>query len=385
MSQDMAFPTTAIELKAHAPAAAGLERRITGLDGLRGVGCLMVIISHYFGELQHGVRALMGGWVAVNIFFVLSGFLIGKLILEKQSCANFFTVFYVRRFCRIIPAYVIAVVGVLVLLRILPGAWTEVGVRFPDWSYLAFLQGFWMVATHAIGAHWLAPTWTLAVEEHFYLIVPALIVFTPRRRLVQVLLTAAAAAVVMRIAASFGGPGATMAALALLPGRADLLICGILAAILNGSAGAPWAGLMPLLRTTPIIALVLTGVCRALGETMFNIAGPTLTGIGCAALVLCIVRGAPEAKRFQSRTLRFFGDNGYCLYLTHLPVLGLMHGLILGSAPNLARPQQWLVTLAALPVCVLVGWGMTKLVEEPIMAYGRRWRWSAAQRPAKMA
>jgi peptidoglycan/LPS O-acetylase OafA/YrhL len=385
MSQDVAFPTATLELAARAPAAAGLERRIIGLDGLRGVACLMVILSHYFGELRHGVRALMGGWVAVDIFFVLSGFLIGKLILEKQGCANFFTVFYVRRVCRIIPAYLITVAGVLYLLKRLPSGWSEAGVHFPGWSYLAFLQGFWMVATRSIGAHWLSPTWTLAVEEHFYLIVPAAIVLTPRSRLVPVLLAAALGAIAMRIAASFGGTHAAMAALALLPGRADLLICGLLAAILNGWDGAPWARLMFWLRITPIIALTLTGLSRAISEQMFNIAGPALIGVGCAALILGIVRGAPEARRFQSRTLRFFGDNGYCLYLTHLPVLGLMHGLILASPPDLARPVQWLVTLAALPVCVLVGWGMTRLVEEPITAYGRRWRWSAARRPARPA
>ena len=73
----------------------------------------------------------------------------------------------------------------------------------------------------------------------------------------------------------------------------------------------------------------------------------------------------------------FFGDNGYCLYLTHLPILGLAHGLVLGTAPDLATPAQWAVTLAAIPVCVAVGWGMTKLLEEPLSRYGRNaWRWA---------
>ena len=83
----------------------GGDRRITTLDGLRGLMTVMVIVSHYFGELEHGVRAVMVGWIAVNMFFVLSGFLIGRLILERRHHANFFAVFYVRRFCRIIPAY----------------------------------------------------------------------------------------------------------------------------------------------------------------------------------------------------------------------------------------------------------------------------------------
>ena len=57
-----------------------------------------------------------------------------------------------------------------------------------------------------------------------------------------------------------------------------------------------------------------------------------------------------------------------------------MHGVILGTRPDLATPAQWLVTVAALPVCVLVGWGMTRLIEEPLTRYGRTWRWSAEVR-----
>src|SRR5437016_14672551 len=84
---------------------AGQERRIVALDGLRGLMTILVIVSHYFGEVPNGLRATMLGWLAVDVYFVLSGYLIGKLILERGQHANFFTVFYVRRICRTIPAY----------------------------------------------------------------------------------------------------------------------------------------------------------------------------------------------------------------------------------------------------------------------------------------
>lgn len=58
---------------------------------------ILVLVSHYFGEVPHGITALMFGWIAVDMFFVLSGYLVGKLILEKQHNDNFFQVFYVRR------------------------------------------------------------------------------------------------------------------------------------------------------------------------------------------------------------------------------------------------------------------------------------------------
>jgi peptidoglycan/LPS O-acetylase OafA/YrhL len=362
-----------------AAESASPERRITTLDGLRGLAAIMVVLSHYFAEVPGGISALMFGWIGVDIFFVLSGFLIGKLILERQHHSNFFTVFYVRRFWRIIPAYVITVVVLFALIDRLPAEWADADTSFPLWSYLLFVQNFYMAATGSIGAHWLAPTWTLAVEEHFYLLVPAIIVFTPRRWLTSILVVAALAAVLLRVAIYYSGVN-EYAALVLLPGRADLLICGMLAALAYKTPSVTWLRLIPALRIFPVAALVATFLARLISPQLFGVLGPLFVGAGCAAYILCIVLGTPEARRYHSKVLQFFGNNGYCLYLTHLPILGLMHGLILGSKPGLTTPEQWAITFAALPICVLVGWGMTKLIEEPLTRYGRTWRWSSQLR-----
>ena len=347
------------------------------LDGLRGLMTLLVIVSHYFGELPHGLPALTLGWLAVDMFFVLSGLLIGKLILEKRHHANFFAVFYVRRFCRIVPVYLSTVLAISLVMWLIGKPWVDAADSFPLWSYLTFTQVFLMVSTQTIGAHWLAPTWTLAVEEHFYLFAPALIVFAPRRWLAPVLLTTVALALGLRAAVYYAGFGNPMMALALLPGRADILALGLLAAVLLKAEGVPWRRLLPWLRVAPPVALAAVLLLWLISVDLFYTVGPSLTAAGCAAYLLCIVHGTPEAHRYNSETLQFFGNNGYCLYLTHLPILGLMHGLILGSQPDLATPSQWIVTVAALPVCVLVGWGTTRLIEEPLTRYGRTWRWGA--------
>jgi peptidoglycan/LPS O-acetylase OafA/YrhL len=98
-------------------------------------------------------------------------------------------------------------------------------------------------------------------------------------------------------------------------------------------------------------------------------------GIGAAALILMLVKGAPEAARFNARVLIFFGNISYSVYLSHLTALGLMHGLILGRAPDVATPAQILVTFAAMPVTTLIGWLMTRTIEEPITRWGRGHRW----------
>lgn len=365
--------------------AGGADRRIVGLDGVRGAAALMVVISHYFGEVPHGVVALMFGWIGVDIFFVLSGLLIGRLILDKKDCDNFFQVFYVRRFFRIIPAYILTVCALELLIYKIPYSWTDASVRFPAWSYLTFLQGVFMLKTQSIGAHWLAPTWTLAVEEHFYLLAPAMIVFAPRRWMIGGLIVTIAVAVTLRCMVYFGGFANEMFSLALLPGRADLLACGLLAAVALNSQRVPWAAITNILRITPVVALVLVLTIKLADERSFAVFSPLILGIGCAAFLLCIVLRTPEAHRFESKVLRFFGDNAYCTYLTHLPVLGLMHGLILGAVPDVRTPAQWLVTLAALPVCFLVGWAATKLIEEPLTRYGRNWKWSRQSRRVQVA
>jgi peptidoglycan/LPS O-acetylase OafA/YrhL len=361
-------------------AAVGEARRIVALDGLRGLMTVFVVISHFFAELPGGLNALMFGWVGVDMFFVLSGFLVGKLILEKSPHANFFSVFYVRRFLRTVPAYLVTVLVVFALLRFCDPAWSDADGALPLWSYLTFTQSFLMVSRETIGAHWLAPTWTLAVEEHFYLIVPALIVFTPRRWLVATLSGVVVGVLILRFAIYQGGFASPIAALVLLPGRADLLAFGILAAIAVTRHGFLRVRFDLALRIVPLAALISILVMQAFGGTLFEVYGSLAMSIGCASYLLSIVRGAPEAKRLESRWLQFLGNNSYCIYLTHLPVLGLMHGLILGGRPALTSPAQWMVTLVATPVCILVGWAMTKAIEEPLTRYGRSWRWSPQTR-----
>ncbi len=194
------------------------------------------------------------------------------------------------------------------------------------------------------------------------------------------MLTASLAALAIRIAIYQFGFVNPMVALVLLPARADLIVFGVLAAIAVGRSDVPWPQFMPVLRFVPAVTLTIAVWFSWLADRLFSIYGPLLMAVGCAAYLLAVYLDAPEAARLKSPLLRFFGNNGYCLYLTHLPVLGLMHGIFLGAPPDLATPAQWLVTLAALPVCVLVGWGMTRLVEEPLTTFGRRWRWSVARR-----
>jgi peptidoglycan/LPS O-acetylase OafA/YrhL len=368
---------------------APVERRVPALDGFRGLMTIAVVLSHYFAEIPHGVPALEVGWIAVNAFFALSGYLIANLILDKIGRANFFSVFYIRRFCRTLPSYFLCVTALFVILSTLyDHPWSDAEDWFPLWSYFAMAQNFLMTARASIGPHWLAPTWTLAMEEHFYLLAPALFLLVPRRYLFTALAGCALAAVVVR-AAIYATAGEHFGALVLLSSRADVLICGMLIPVAARSWDVEWSRWDGVLRVSPLVAilsaLALKLIDQRTGTLLFDIVGPLAVAIGSALYIFNLARGAPEARSCESRVLRFFGSISYCTYLTHLAVLGLMHGLLLGSKPDLTSLSQLEVTIAALPVATFVGWMLTKLVEEPITAYGRSWKWSevVSKRPKR--
>lgn len=313
------------------------------------------------------------------MFFILSGFLIGRLIIERKDHVNFFSVFVMRRVCRTFPSYMISIVlifGVLWIFR--NEAWTHFTTEFPLWSYLTFTQNIFMAMTGDVGAYWAAPSWTLALEEQLYIVLPLVFFLAPRRSWLLIFIAIALVALALRTLIFTTGIVGETWGLVMLPARGDVLVAGVIAAVVYKERLVDLARYDLLLRLAPLV-MMCTCIVIALidpSQRLFNIVGPFLIAFGFACFLLAVVRGAPEAKRFEGRFLRFMGDISYCVYLTHLMVLGLMHGLILHAKPSLGGIDQWLVTVAALPVAVALGWAMTTLIESPLTSYGRSWKWS---------
>ncbi len=360
-------------------SADASDRRIPALDGVRGFMTIAVVVSHYFAEVPSGFPALMFGWIAVNMFYVLSGFLIARLILNKGVHENFFSVFYIRRVCRTFPIYFVCVFLIFAITALWPMQDAVQGITFPLHAYFTFTQNIWMAQTGSIGQHWLAPTWTLALEEQFYLIAPALILFTPRRHLVSVLVAMCVFAVFARLwVLQFSDLHAYWAAV-LLPTRLDVLAMGVLAAVLLHLPKIDWSRWDFWLRAAPLPLLViplLVNLIEGDDGIMFRVASPLLVSAACASYLMALARGAPEARNMQNRVYDFFCTISYAVYLTHLMVLGLMHNIILGLAPDIGTMQQLAVTIAAIPVTVGVSWVLTRYVEIPITNYGRSFKWS---------
>jgi peptidoglycan/LPS O-acetylase OafA/YrhL len=186
------------------PASHLAESRLPALDGIRGVAVLMILVFHFWQSMYHlpaaaplqsHLRFLAGGQTGVDLFFVLSGFLITGILLNAKGTPHFLRNFYVRRAVRILPLYYLVVCGYFAAGWINSGFYETFN---KEWWYFPYLQNvgmtFW---PHQVGepGHF----WSLGVEEHFYLFWPCLVLLCDERRLPKVLLAIIAAAMGFRL------------------------------------------------------------------------------------------------------------------------------------------------------------------------------------------
>ena len=161
-------------LRVDPAVAAGPEVRIPELDALRGIAAVVIVIFH------SNVRRFPWGWAAVDLFFVLSGFLITGIVLRHGGSRGFLSRFYIRRALRIFPAYYLVVLGLVVFRNMLPRPVDPRGLIY-ELTYTQFLPYYWFAEAPRYSPY-LGHTWTLAIEEQFYLVWPALILLAGRSR-----------------------------------------------------------------------------------------------------------------------------------------------------------------------------------------------------------
>src|SRR5579872_7442957 len=222
------------------------EPRILELDGIRGVAVLAVVFYHYavIGPgaefhtwLYWGRAAFRLGWSGVDLFFVLSGFLIGGILLDARNSPRYFQTFYARRSYRILPLYFLW----LALYPLAVAAYSRWGdpqlsespqlyLRWSlHWVFLQTLTFLFPISYRTVAYYWLGPTWSLALEEHFYLVVAPLVRILTMRRLLFVLVGSLIVCPVLRLFSFFDWFHAHWIIPATLT-RADSFAAGILAA-----------------------------------------------------------------------------------------------------------------------------------------------------------
>jgi peptidoglycan/LPS O-acetylase OafA/YrhL len=314
------------------------SQRVPQLDGLRGVAVLMVVLYHYELSLRLPDRpffVLLGGCFhlgvyGVDLFFVLSGLLIGGILLDYKSSPRYFHTFYWRRFLRIFPLYYLWL-GLYLILAMTVFPTLPAGIRCPWegwrplWVYAGFLQNVVSKRLNGISAAWLGPLWSLAVEEQFYLLMPLAVYVLSKRRLTQLLVAVVLGAPMLRLVFSWWRPGAQFNATAL---RADALAMGVLLALAFRHDGCKrW------IESNPrwlygFIGLLCVGVFLVAGPIFNPAAHPSpVWSLSCMGLffssviALALLRPHGWWSGFcKASLLRSVGGLSYCIYVVHLAV-----------------------------------------------------------------
>jgi peptidoglycan/LPS O-acetylase OafA/YrhL len=335
------------------PIAAPEPGRIFSLDGVRAVAVLAVFLNHALG---------VSLWMGVDLFFVLSGFLITGILLERKARKqSFFAYFYARRARRILPPYLL----LLTLSSLLYG----VGWLDHWWWYALFAQNI----ADALGKHGnpgFGVLWSLAIEEQFYLVWPLVVRFSSERALAIVAAAGIFVAPVLRAAAT-PFVSSFWPIYFLTPFRMDLLCAGALLAVLMRTnrqlperlSAAAWIALCATLavlfwlhRHYPLI--------RDANQALSNAALYSLTLVMSASIViLALNRGSVVARVLSNPLFVFIGTISYTIYLVHLTFIGFAWRMGFG------RYESALAALVVTLAYATVSW---LVLEKPLLLGGSR-------------
>jgi peptidoglycan/LPS O-acetylase OafA/YrhL len=300
-------------------------QHIKSLDGWRGIAILLVFLYHYFPRNSQNPLSLVAsfGWSGVDLFFVLSGFLITGILYDTRNSENFFRTFYARRAFRLLPVYCLAIAIVIVGTGFLKGSRSWLDLPF-------FLYGSNVVLGFTRFTGFFPPNfdcvhfWTLACEEQFYSVWPLVVFLFPRQRtLVRICLGAMVVSLALRAGTLLLG-GAPWVADIELPMRMDsFLIGGLLALGLRGPQARLWSN-AKLVRGVMLSSFVGVVLVCVLDRSFYwaparmNTVGFTLiASFYCCILALAIIPGTLTERIGNNRILRVFGRYSYGLYLFH--------------------------------------------------------------------
>jgi peptidoglycan/LPS O-acetylase OafA/YrhL len=370
-----------------AAGARPVGGHVAALDGIRGLAILAVFVHNvgYFDEptdslaLKSMRLVIGGGWVGVQLFFVLSGLLITGILLDTRRDPHRLRSFYVRRVLRIFPLYYLTLACAFVLLpRVLDlGEWGERARHVQVW-YWTYLMNWSDPYKGTLPG--LSHFWSLAVEEQFYLVWPLVVFGLSVRDLTRVCAALIVSALFIRVGFVLGGaPPAAIYGFTIT--RWDSLAWGAVLAVALREVEwrervLPWIrrATLPAGVTLAVVVVVDHGLswAKPLGQT----AGYSLVASLFAGLVLLAADpsqpGGWVRRVTESGWLRFFGKYSYGMYVLHWPIhrVGqtvLSHWVIVGTAAS--RPLHLVAYVAGtLAVTTIAAVAVYHVIELPFLS-----------------
>ena len=349
--------------------------RLFGLDTLRAFAVLIVMLYHLtiFGELPSRLRIVTSyGWMGVDLFFVLSGFLIGQQALKPYLTRQRFSIpeFYRRRAYRILPAYLV----VLTLYFLFPGL-REAPRLAPLWKFLTFTMNIGFSFDRRCFSH----AWSLCVEEYFYLVLPLLVALLMRRpsarKTVAILASVTIFGICLRAFLITHYPDEVWTRI-YYPTytRLDGLLTGVALAIVRAFRPAWWQALMQRGHTLFLTGIVcVSGVIWMfrnddLGSDTGSAMWGVILGFPLLSLGLGLITASSVSKNGVLARVKIPGAEtiatlAFSLYLTHKAV----GHLVMQHFPQITAPQgpeSWLLYAGT---CLLAALLLHVAVERPFL------------------
>lgn len=309
-------------------------------------------------------------WSGVDLFFVISGFLISSILLNEKGNSFFLHNFYLKRIFRIFPIYYLIVFSFFLITHYtLPiGDFLLTNDIIPHYSFLIYLQNFFMAESQSFGAHYLGVSWSLALEEQFYLLWPLLILFINWKNLPIAILVLVSICLFFR----FNWDG--YAKILLLVSRMD--------GLLIGSTIAWIAVFKPnFIKKISLVYLILSAGaligCYYLTVNFFfkDFMGINIFPVSViygVLLLICLNEKEFLIKRIlRIKQLEFISKISYGIYLYHMIVLGFTFYFIGNKSPQLMEYSDFfLVTLSLVLTCLIAHFSF-KFIELPLQNFAR--------------
>ena len=350
-------------------AGSASEPRVLALDGVRGLAIIVVMINNIYPPTHASLPGASGfvwhlsnlGWVGVDLFFVLSGFLITGILSDTKDGPHYLRNFYGRRIVRIFPLFYAAL---FVIYFVVPPLLHHPAdslaqlhrLKWFEWLYVGNF-GYYLVGYPPFPTVHL---WSLAVEEQFYFLWPIIVLKVDRQKLVKLCVVLIAASVALSVLWMFT-VGDEKALYLLTPFRAQGLLLGALMALtLRGPGGARalarWLRPAALICAGPALALMIwTELSRSrLAAAVVGTAGFPLIVLSLGGLLLAALGAAPGSRThrfFTSTTMRFMGRYSYAMYVFHEFVLWGANSF----APWTVAPPEVMGSHVPLGLVVLFG------------------------------
>lgn len=306
---------------------------IPELDCIRAIGISLVLLIHLWPHALFPAifRVTQMGWMAMDAFFVLSGFLITGILVDTRSRADYFRNYYARRALRIFPLYYCTLLAAIAVLQFSHGPdYSSFTRHWGSPAWFVFYIGNFKIAY--LGryppARTLSGLWSLQIEEQFYLLLPWAVRFLQREQLSRMLWSFVFLSPLLRLVVFWWNPANRVAQFVLLPCHMEGLALGALIAIRFRSG--PWKiskarltilviGLISIICLSPLVEPSLTD-----NYSPFNrLVGYSLSSWACACIVMWLIafRGSRYTRLLRSAPVRYLATTSYGIYLLHPLVL----------------------------------------------------------------